>query len=437
MKPMKISKYNIVIPTLEEDILYNCRTDVMVQVNERLMQLYQKYEQAPEEIGKIAPPFYEYLCNNGFIVEQQIDETELIIGRWVKEDTESKNLNITVNPTMNCNLKCWYCYEKHRRSSYMKPNTIHALVEYLKKQIHEKKYQQINLSFFGGEPLLYFQQTVRPFLDELEKIKSNEVKFSIHFTTNATLLTPEIFDYLRPWKPDFQITLDGDEFIHNLVKKLGSGKRSAYQIVISRIKMIAEHHQHVLIRLNYTAKTLERFINILDDLKSIPDEEKQHCNISFHRIWQDNKIPNFELRESLQKIEDAFRKEHFFVDSQTSRVIDRCYADKENSIVINYDGAVYKCTARDFNAKNREGQLLSDGGVEWNARHEQRQLIRYGNDTCKACILFAICHGGCSQTKLETEVQEGGCLKGFTNEDKIDYIRKRIEDLYNEHKTNR
>ena len=48
MKPMKISKYNIVIPTLEEDILYNCRTDVMVQVNERLMQLYQKYEQAPE-----------------------------------------------------------------------------------------------------------------------------------------------------------------------------------------------------------------------------------------------------------------------------------------------------------------------------------------------------------------------------------------------------
>ena len=133
MRPMKISKYNIVIPTLEEDILYNCRTDVMVQVNERLMQLYQKYEQAPEEIGKIAPPFYEYLCNNGFIVEQQIDETELIIGRWVKEDTESKNLNITVNPTMNCNLKCWYCYEKHRRSSYMKPNTIHALVEYLKK----------------------------------------------------------------------------------------------------------------------------------------------------------------------------------------------------------------------------------------------------------------------------------------------------------------
>ena len=79
--------------------------------------------------------------------------------------------------------------------------------------------------------------------------------------------------------------------------------------------MIAEHHQHVLIRLNYTAKTLERFINILDDLKSIPDEEKQHYNISFHRIWQDNKIPDFELRESLQKIEDAFRKEHFFVDS--------------------------------------------------------------------------------------------------------------------------
>lgn len=40
----------------------------------------------------------------------------------------------------------------------------------------------------------------------------------LHFTTNATLLTEDIISYLKPWKPSFQITLDGNEFIHNLAQ---------------------------------------------------------------------------------------------------------------------------------------------------------------------------------------------------------------------------
>ena len=54
--------------------------------------------------------------------------------------------------------------------------------------------------------------------------------------------------------------------------------------------------------------------------------------------------------------------------------------------------------------------------------------IRYGNAVCRSCILLSLCHGGCSQSKLEAE--RGGCLKGYNDEQKMDFIRQRIKDLY-------
>ncbi len=89
---------------------------------------------------------------------------------------------------------------------------------------------------------------------------------------------------------------------------------------------------------------------------------------------------------------------------------------------------VYKCTAREFNQKNCEGRLIEDGNIEWNSRYEQRRQVRYCNETCRSCILLALCHGGCSQNKLESP--EVGCLMGYSEEDKMDYIRQRIKDIY-------
>ncbi len=51
-----------------------------------------------------------------------------------------------------------------------------------------------------------------------------------------------------------------------------------------------------------------------------------------------------------------------------------CYADKINQMTVNYDGGVYKCTARDFNEKNRLGQLCDDGTVLWDKMHPGKDM---------------------------------------------------------------
>ncbi|WOC53178.1 hypothetical protein BPO_p0095 (plasmid) [Bergeyella porcorum] len=63
-----------------------------------------------------------------------------------------------------------------------------------------------------------------------------------------------------------------------------------------------------------------------------------------------NKMDWFYIREGCPSI---------LVDA----VENSCYANKINHSTINYDGIVYKCTARDFNLKNHEGRLSSDGNI--------------------------------------------------------------------------
>ena len=110
----------------------------------------------------------------------------------------------------------------------------------------------------------------------------------------------------------------------------------------------------------------------------------------------------------------------------------RCYADKDNHISVNYNGDLYKCTARDFTPDNREGRLEPDGTLAWNDRRALRDRIRYGNETCRACRIFPLCHGGCSQFKLDS-MGRSGCIRGYTPafrqkiiEDRIDYLLEKL-----------
>ena len=62
--------------------------------------------------------------------------------------------------------------------------------------------------------------------------------------------------------------------------------------------------------------------------------------------------------------------------------------------------------------------------LEWNEKFTKRMQHRYGNDFCKKCRIFPLCHGGCSQHKLETLNIKNQCIRGY---DKL-YIQKIIED---------
>ena len=102
-----------------------------------------------------------------------------------------------------------------------------------------------------------------------------------------------------------------------------------------------------------------------------------------------------------------------------------CYADRENSVIINYDGKIYKCTARDFREDNSEGLLNKEGSIIYNSNMKKRMDIRYNNDNCVDCLIFPICNI-CSQYCLENINRNSGCLRNLSDNDKLHIILDRI-----------
>ena len=79
-----------------------------------------------------------------------------------------------------------------------------------------------------------------------------------------------------------------------------------------------------------------------------------------------------------------------------------CYANKLSQITVNYNGDVFKCTARDFTEKNRDGKLLENGSIIWDTNKILKRISYDIPKLCLDCSLMPACSGICSQTLMET-----------------------------------
>ena len=105
------------------------------------------------ELKKIHQDFYDALLSKKFIVDKFVNEIELV-REWNKKLIEDDNFyHITINPTMNCNFKCWYCYETHIKDSKLSDKTIQAICNHINIVFNTyPNLKDFKLSWFGGEP---------------------------------------------------------------------------------------------------------------------------------------------------------------------------------------------------------------------------------------------------------------------------------------------
>ena len=81
-----------------------------------------------------------------------------------------------------------------------------------------------------------------------------------------------------------------------------------------------------------------------------------------------------------------------------------CYADYKSSIIINYNGDIFKCTARSFNHHERIGILENDGNITETERAKLYNINRF-RPQCRSCKLLPICVI-CIQKKIENNTCE-------------------------------
>ncbi|CDM67999.1 Fe-S oxidoreductase [Clostridium bornimense] len=143
--------------------------------------------------------------------------------------------------TGKCNLRCGYCiynddYDGNRNfnSNDMNKEVAKAAIDYTIKHSNG----EVAVTFYGGEPLLNFELLKWSMEYAKETIKDRTVTFS--FTTNLTLVTKEIAEYLSTVDNlTVLCSLDGPEEVQNSYRKYVDG-RGTFNDAIRGLKYLVQ-----------------------------------------------------------------------------------------------------------------------------------------------------------------------------------------------------
>jgi len=155
---------------------------------------------------------------------------------------------VVLNVTNQCNLACTYCYEysadriaqQEGKPKYMSADVAESAVEML---IHEAGGRTaLHVTFFGGETLMNFP-VMRSTVEYAER-RAGELGKRIEFslTTNATLLTEEIVDFLSDHRIGVTVSIDGDAELNDKMRVFHDG-RGSYGVIAPKIKDLLRRHR--------------------------------------------------------------------------------------------------------------------------------------------------------------------------------------------------
>lgn len=428
---MKTSRYNIFLEHKNKVLGYNTLYDTFLIIDEDAYPLLLKGLRNITSFASTCKSIFQMLKNKRFIIDDAIDEISVAKSILYQTNHDSSKFHITINPTLNCNFHCWYCYETHMNGSKMSSETMNRTIHFIKKTIdNNNSLKHLHLDWFGGEPLLHFKNIVQPIISEIKTYSEQKgLEFSSSFTTNGYLLTDSTIDFcIQNSAKHFQITLDGHKERHNQVRFTHPGANT-YDVIVQNIKSAIVKGANIIVRLNISAETKADVAAIVSSFANLEGELQKKLRFSIHEVWQERG----EIKNDIENILHLIRSYGFkanIYESHPHTICNTCYADKENEIVINYDGNVFKCTARNFTVENSEGYLIEDGEIEWNSHYTRRKTTSVFNyPHCCQCRIMPICNAGCSQQQLEHP--DHFCIYDFDEVKKIQFVKKVIlERLY-------
>ncbi|WP_263383077.1 quinohemoprotein amine dehydrogenase maturation protein [Granulicella arctica] len=155
--------------------------------------------------------------------------------------------SIVLNVTNQCNLSCSYCYEfgedkiatPDGKKKFMDIETAQASVDYLFEE--SKGRESVHITFFGGETLMNFplMKQVVDYARQQAALRGSKVEFSL--TTNATLLSTSIIEFLAEHGVGVTVSMDGTKEMQDKFRIFSNGKGS-YDIIKPKVQeLIAKH----------------------------------------------------------------------------------------------------------------------------------------------------------------------------------------------------
>ncbi|MCL6450600.1 MAG: radical SAM protein [Acetobacteraceae bacterium] len=189
------------------------------------------------------PEGRDCLLQAGLLVEAGHDEIEALKNRTWADRHLATELVLNVSPTLACNLRCTYCFQKcgppARGSAVMPPEVADGVVAFADSRL--EGCRTLAVAWFGGEPLLAL-----PLVEELSRrLRDTAARAGAEFRcdlfTNGTLLTPEAARRLKEAGVEGAvISLDGPPAVHDSRRPLAIGGPT-FATIWSHLGPASEH----------------------------------------------------------------------------------------------------------------------------------------------------------------------------------------------------
>ncbi|MCX7658449.1 MAG: thioether cross-link-forming SCIFF peptide maturase, partial [Oscillospiraceae bacterium] len=314
--------------------------------------------------------------------------------------------------SQDCNLRCEYCFASTGDfglgRKLMDLETGKKAIDFLLEKSADR--QNLEVDFFGGEPLMNFE--VVKGITEYARSKEKEFgkKFRFTITTNGMLLDDAKIDYINKEMSNVVLSIDGRKDVNDRVRARVDGSGSYDRILPAYKKLVEKRgEKEYYVRGTFTKYNLD----FADDVFHL--YEQGFDQISVEPVVCDSKMPYAITERDLPKIFSEYERLagkiidgakdgkrfnffHFMLDlDQGPCAIKRlrgCGCGNEY-VAVTPDGDIYPCHQFVGMADFKMGNVWEEG-LSRGLQKTFKGSNVYTKEKCVSCWAKFYCSGGCA-----------------------------------------
>ena len=379
---------------------------------EELAQCYAQVEEL-KEAGKLFAP----------------DTFEPMAGK-LKQKTAGVVKALCLHIAHTCNLNCSYCFASqgkyHGERAIMSFEVGKRALDFLIE--HSGTRRNLEVDFFGGEPLMNFQvvKDLVAYARSIEKEKGKNFRFTL--TTNGVLVDDDVIEWANRECSNVVLSLDGRKEVHDRFRVDYAGNGS-WEKIVPKFQRFVEarggkdyymrgtftHHNpdflkdiQQMLSLGFTELSMEPVVCAAGDPSALTEEDLPIVMEQYEKLA--------ELMLERDKEGKPFTFYHYMIDLTGGpciyKRISGCGSGTEYMAVTPW-GDLYPCHQFVGEERFRLGNIW-DGVTNTEVQGEFAACNVYAHPECRDCWARLYCSGGCAAnayhaTGSVTGVYEYGC----------------------------
>lgn len=311
-------------------------------------------------------------------------------------ETGSDELDIIIEFTQQCNLRCPYCYQATwGRANTISKETLECLFKYIKKCHEVNRYKSLRLSLFGGEPLLQKNALFYAYDNIKQFCTDNDIKLKTFLTTNGLLLDSQILEHFEEITVSITLSNKSD---HDLKRNISP--KSSYDIVCQNLKDVMHlfdfEKRKLSLRFNTDHENIDQFEDFVKTVEEL--NENIIVDIAYLEEFETSEgyvnllsLNDFKSWNSTTAI-DILIKYGLCVDAAPKIIRNPCHGYSGQNIKVFSNGRIGACDAWFPHKSNLTIQKICDNISSVEELDGRAKLASLMQD-CFKCRDFCLCGG--------------------------------------------